>query len=288
MTRSGIAVRNPARLLVVVVVLLTLAAGLWLRPGTAKAVTPLGAHTIDPSVNVSRADSALSAFTGKPAQPDNWSVQPTPAGNRLHAVIPGTGVFDLDASTYEVVSAIFAAANGASRVGSAALPDGSVPAPPSDAERGRASAFAAQHFSDFAGLELRSATSIDHGAFTAVQFLWQSRSGAAWLPTFVEVDVTRETSSIGAFTEQKEPVTVSTTPSVSADKAINLALTAAGLSNPTFDEPSLEVRLLHDRSERLAWRITVTQHDPSVPYHVASLVYVDAQSGLSVVAAKSQ
>lgn len=231
-----------------------------------------------------QAQAALTRFLGDPKIPHgNWAPTESLAGPHLRTVIPGFGIFEVDAHSYKVTEAVFegrqmAADGGKSVTVSLAT------------ARAAASQFAAAHFDRFAALAEKEAQLNDHGMFKEYNFIWQARAGQAWLPTFVAVTLNPVTAAVSSYSEQDVPVRISTTATITEQQARAAALSAAHLAgNISVDTEDLEVILEQGGQQKLAWQFGLSVVHTGVYHGVAPgehVVQVDALTGVAIEVAK--
>jgi len=232
-----------------------------------------------PSSSPDQAQAALARFVGSEHIPHgNWEANNTPAGPRLKTVIPGFGIFEVDANTYQVTEAVFEnrmlVDNGGKQVTVSMA-----------SALSTAADFASQHFTTFAQLEQKEAELDDHGTFKEYSFLWQQREGEAWLPTFVHVTINPGSGAVNSYSSQVVSVKVSTHPSVDDGQARAAAMTAAHLvGQVSIKSDGLQVLLEDNGSQRLAWVYELTVVHTGTYIGLASgdhVVQVDALTGVA-------
>lgn len=223
------------------------------------------------------AQAALARFVGSPSIPHgNWAVINTVAGQHLRSVIPGMGIFEVDANSYQVTEAVFdnrAMADDGGKTVSVSL----------TIAQETAAQFGAQHLARFSTLASREGRLLDHGAFKEYSFTWQARDGLAWLPTFVHVSINPGTGAVSSYSFQSVPVKVTTTPTISSDQAKSAALTAAHLNGQaSVTSETLSVILEPGGAQKLAWVYELSVVHPGTYVGLASgnhVVEVDALTG---------
>lgn len=238
-----------------------------------------GVATSGPASAPDRAQAALARFIGSERIPHgNWQANRTPAGPRLRTVIPGLGIFEVDADTYQVTEAVFENRMMADNGGKQATV--SMASALSTAEQ-----YAAKNFPAFSKLEQKEAQLDDHGAFEEYAFTWQQRQGVAWLPTFVHVTVNAGSGAVNSYSAQAVPVKVSTNPSIGEGQARAAAIAAAHLDGQVAVRgDGLQVVLQQNGSQELAWVYELSVVHTGSYVGLASgnhVVQVDALTGMA-------
>jgi hypothetical protein len=194
------------------------------------------------------AQAALARFIGTPQIPHgNWMAKDTLAGPRLRTVIPGLGIFEVDASSYQITEGVFdnhvMAADGGKTVSVAMA-----------TARVTAAQYAAKNFPSFAGLAEKEGQLDDHGAFKEYSFTWQARQGDAWLPTFVHVTINAGTAGVNSYSAQVVALKVATRPNLSESQARSAAIGVAHLAGQvSVDSENLQVLLEPNGAQKLAY-----------------------------------
>lgn len=249
--------------------LATVAAAVVLAALLAAALTVLFAHSgSNRSIRQDPRVAALDRFLGRHTPKGVvWRAHAGRDGPHWQAAVPSIGVFDLSATTDEVVVAALEPAGGR------------YPVNPAKAMI-TAAAFADAH-GGRRGLILRSTAVVHPEGDGEQDFLWQARQGAAWLPSYVDVAVRNRDGAVASYSRQNIKLTISTTPGLSRDAAVDVARHAiAAPDAPITAAPDLEVNVLPEQGQVLVWLIALAPRTPaSQGIQAPAVLAVDAHTG---------
>lgn len=203
--------------------------------------------------------------------------QSVSASGRVESYRPGSGVFEVDKTTGRVTETVF----------EQAITDGAVTVQ-RDAAVGTAQRFATEHGDDLAGLDLRSAEFVDHGAFSEYRVAWQARQNGAWLPERVTVGVNAASGEVIYYASDSTGATVDLAQPISADQASEAAMGLLhGDGWQQRSRPTLEVVVDHDGAQRLVWIHEVVREQSGVHIPEGVVIYTDAQTGQAQIHAQT-
>jgi hypothetical protein len=222
------------------------------------------------------AQAAVERFLGVQSLPrGNWVQRTTPGGSRLHAAIPNVGTFEVDLTSDTVTEAVIdgsVMADGGGKSETVTM----------QAAEQTAAQFARAHAPEFSNLTQREESLVDHGAFKTYLFTWQEKQGLAWVPTYVQIGVNPSANLVSSYATESVPVTIGTTPSVSAAQAQQDAIEGHLVGQVSAQSDGLNVAVDPDGSQRLVWifELTVVHQGQYVGLAPGDhVVYVDALTG---------
>jgi hypothetical protein len=153
-----------------------------------------------------------------------------------------------------------------------------------------ATEFAVTRYQDLSWLDTaqmdESLTGTDgsNNRFYTFQWIVQDPLSGAYLPQMLKIGVNAQTGQVDRSLLLNEPVTISTTPSINKQTAINTVLSALP-ETPKFEvaDASLTVTTVPfyepNGEQALVWSITVAAKPDKTGYVAGAVIFIDAQTG---------